>query len=747
MPPVDAGSGGGGGGADGGTIVPDSGLGGGFDAGPFEPDSGLGVGDGGGIGGDGGGFGPLGSWSYDDCNTERTNLFDSSPNFNTAFRSVNVACGAGIAGQAVSLSSPAEDIVTVPDQPNFLFDTGVTAAGWFNPNSINQTSTLLRKRDDSTSAFALLLHQGRYMFVVNLGRGRAASVTSRSRAVVGRWTHVAGTYDGTMLRLYVDGTEVASARTRGPILNTSGPVVIGNDGSHRLFPGLIDNSFLDSRALSPAEVQGLLCIRGIPTAVGTPAISAPTLPGTPAVYDITVTNNDSPACAPSDFFFSSNLFDPGFDLQPRFQFLPQVPGGGSAHVSLSVTANDLPDPGTFTIPFDVFSQSPGFGARGSVDFVLASTGCRVRVGRELTITHPSVVDDPSRTRTRTSTDTSNSGVWSFQHLMESIAPTPADAPAMVEAMLNTFGTTPVVNGFAIEPRPGMQSFVLANWPRINGALDLSRAPLTLQAIVNRFDLQDPASGDAGEGRFVFAFDGPGGAFPLQATLILEFKLPANSPAEVDAWAQSWHALGGLPFPSEEYNAALERITERFVARGARPGHTNGSAISTVRTNEIDLGDNGRWQLREFRLDPVTGFLAPNAIDRTPDLGFNGTPVLADFINQNEASIISETHTVPAQFQGSPFGTGAVFNDLIPWTAPGINNNEARFHFAANTCNGCHSQETNTFFLQITPRFPGGEATLSAFLTGTTVFDPVTGAPRTLNELGRRSSIMRPLVCP
>src|SRR5262249_7146528 len=85
-------------------------------------------------------------------------------------------------------------------------------------------------------------------------------------------------------------------------------------------------------------------------------------------------------------------------------------------------------------------------------------------------------------------------------------------------------------------------------------------------------------------------------------------------------------------------------------------------------------------------------------------------------------------------------------DLSTWFAPGVDP-EARHHFAINTCNGCHSAaETNTFFLQITPRVPGSEATLSAFLNGTTVMDPVTGVPRTLNELSRRADDLKNVVC-
>lgn len=729
---------------DGGTSPSFDGGGGGRGDGgsPFTPDAGP-FGDGGPLPGDAGtstngssGF-PLGVWSFDDCNEFRTNLFDSSFNQNTAFRSVSVACGAGVGGQAVALAIPSEDIVTVPDQPNFVFDAGVTVAGWFNAASRNQTSSLFRKRHDDTSAFALLIHQGRYKFVVNLGRNRAAAVTSRQRVVTGQWAHVAGTYDGEWLRLYVDGVEVDQQRAPGLIRGTSGPVVMGNDGSQRILRGSIDNAFLEARALAPSEISNLLCVRGNPTLSASPAVSAPTQPGMPAIYDVTVTSGDTPECSTSNVVVNVSAPIGGITVDPPFSFI-DVPAGGSSQLSVSVTATDDVEPGSYTVPIDAFGLSSGGAARTSVEFVLAASGCRVSTRRELMITDLSVVDDPARTN--------GNGAWTFRHLMESMAPTPADAPAMVEGMLNTFLVPTTVNSFVAAPRPGFQ-FILDSWPRSpNGQLDLSQAPLALQAIVNRFDLRDPARGDAGEGRFVFAFIDPNSRFPLQATLIIEYKLPAANTAEVLGWAQSWHALGALPFPSEEYNAALEAVTERFAGRNARPGATNGSAVNTVRTNEIDLGDNRRWELREFRLSAATGVLAPVPVDRTPDLSFNETQTLADFISANEPDILSETHVVPNEFAGAPFAAAATFNDLVPWSAPGVSS-DARFRFSTNTCGGCHSQETNTFFLQISPRFPGSEAFLSPFLTGTTAFDAFTGQPRTLNELARRAAGMRAVVCP
>jgi hypothetical protein len=299
----------------------------------------------------------------------------------------------------------------------------------------------------------------------------------------------------------------------------------------------------------------------------------------------------------------------------------------------------------------------------------------------------------------------------------------------------------------------MQSTILDAWPRSDGgALDLDRAPVTLQAIVNRLDVRDLSVGSAGEGRFVFGVNGPGG-FPLQFTMIFEYNLPGKTEQDVLDWANLWHGLQAHPFPSEEYNAALEAITQRFAARDASPGSVNGSALFSFRTNEIDLGFNGRWELRQFELSPTTGFFRQIPLSETPDLGFNGTSTFADFVNQNAAAIIALVpggtgNTVPLKFAGQNFQAGAIFNDLIQWSAPGIEDPEARFHASLNTCNGCHGPETNSGFLQISPRFPGGgEATLSPFITGTVVFDPFTGESRAINDLRRRRADLTGLVCP
>jgi hypothetical protein len=688
---------------------------------------------------------PVGSWSFNDCVSFQTQLGDSSEFGNTAFRSVGVNCTDGVEGLAVAIAAR-EDIVYVPDQPNFTFEEGVTVAGWFNPTTTGGTKTLFRKRDKDTSSFALLLNGGRFQFVVSLGEERAISVSSPQRAKAGVFQHVAGTYDGDTLRLYVDGVEVNQFAVPGEIPPGPGPVLMGNDGSERRFSGIIDDAIFATHALDPDEVLELLCAPHRPTMEFSPEIISETPPGVPATIDVTVTNSRPDFCGPLTFqlqTFSSQglLIDPpeGSPVESE-----PVPSGESTHFTITATADDTATPGdVLFVDFFVEEFTTGFFEFGTVFFEVGepTSGCRVSTARELMIRNLSVVDDPVRTVFDPASDDPRNGVWTFKHLIENMAPTPEDAPAMVEAVIGSFIAPQTVNGFTVEARPGMASF-LDSWPRTqDGALDLARAPLQLQAIVNRFDLRNLAAGDAGEGRFVFAFMESG--FPLQATLIIEYKLPAASEADVFGWAEAFHALGELPF-GEEYNAALQVVTDRFAGRGARPGTINGSALNALRTNEIAFG--GVWELREFNLSPVSGLLEPTPVALTPDGSFNFSDTLAAFIEANQADIIAERHVVPRDFDGAPFQGGAVFNELTTWFAPGVDS-EARHHFGLNTCNGCHSsEETNTAFLQIEPRFEGSEAGLSGFLTGTTVSDPETGDPRTFNDLARRNADLKAIVC-
>lgn len=77
----------------------------------------------------------------------------------------------------------------------------------------------------------------------NIGNGAWNEINSPTGTVaLNTWHHIAGTYDGTTMRLYVDGVEVATGPLTGNIGFASNNLLFGDDPQFtgRYFPGRID---------------------------------------------------------------------------------------------------------------------------------------------------------------------------------------------------------------------------------------------------------------------------------------------------------------------------------------------------------------------------------------------------------------------------------------------------------------------------------------------------------------------------
>src|SRR5690606_2969765 len=89
------------------------------------------------------------------------------------------------------------------------------------------------------------------------------------------WVHVAATYDGSVMRLYIDGNE-DSSRTLGGggIAANSSPLSIGRDlGVAGGFLGSLDDVRIYNTALAAADIAQLA--ETPPAPQGSPALAAP----------------------------------------------------------------------------------------------------------------------------------------------------------------------------------------------------------------------------------------------------------------------------------------------------------------------------------------------------------------------------------------------------------------------------------------------------------------------------------------
>src|SRR5262249_22909287 len=87
--------------------------------------------------------------------------------------------------------------------------------------------------------------------------GGTTTITSGTSALgVNTWTHLALTYDGATLQLYVNGVQVSSTARTGAISTSTGQLQIGGDsifGQH--FAGIIDEVRVYNIALSAAQIR------------------------------------------------------------------------------------------------------------------------------------------------------------------------------------------------------------------------------------------------------------------------------------------------------------------------------------------------------------------------------------------------------------------------------------------------------------------------------------------------------------
>ena len=146
--------------------------------------------------------------------------------------------------------------VTVPDSNSLDLSTGMTLEAWVNPNQLGGTwRTAILKQTTSGMAYSLYAHDGSRPLgqVGILGEQNA---TGSAQVPLNAWTHLATTYDGATLRLYVNGTQVGSKPQTGSVPASTGPLRIGGNSIwSEWFRGLIDEVRVYSRALTAGEIQ------------------------------------------------------------------------------------------------------------------------------------------------------------------------------------------------------------------------------------------------------------------------------------------------------------------------------------------------------------------------------------------------------------------------------------------------------------------------------------------------------------
>ena len=133
----------------------------------------------------------------------------------------------------------------------------MTLEAWVYPTvTPTDWSTVMMKEQSGELAYVLYAgsptnRPNSYIFVSN-----ELGVAGPTALPLNSWSHLASTYNGTTLRLYVNGTQVASKAISGSIVSSTGALRIGgNSVWTEYFTGRIDEVRIYNRALSANEIQ------------------------------------------------------------------------------------------------------------------------------------------------------------------------------------------------------------------------------------------------------------------------------------------------------------------------------------------------------------------------------------------------------------------------------------------------------------------------------------------------------------
>jgi hypothetical protein len=204
-----------------------------------------------------------------------SNVLDGWDSNDGAFTGVPQAFSAGKVGTAFAFTFGRALVAS--DTPSLRLTNSISIEAWVNPSSRSTLpQTILAKLKlpepsllNQSSYFLGLTNNGAPLFILSpTGSLATARVLVGAQSLpTNQWSFVVATYDGTAMRLYVNGALSAQTNYSGGIF--AGPINLGIGalppssilvppfGTVWPFAGLIDEVSLYNRALTPDEIQAV----------------------------------------------------------------------------------------------------------------------------------------------------------------------------------------------------------------------------------------------------------------------------------------------------------------------------------------------------------------------------------------------------------------------------------------------------------------------------------------------------------
>ena len=181
-----------------------------------------------------------------------TTVADSSTNANTG-TPTGTTIVTGKYGSARSFNG-SSDYINVPHSTSLNISDTVTVEAWVKLNSTGNRWILGKEPVNST--YELFAEGTQFVMRIN-DCGEGCHNTYGGTQVQGEWAHVAGTYDGQNIRLYVNGSLVNTQPYVAAIATNTSPIQIGafSNGTAYQMDGLIDDVRVYNYARSETQIR------------------------------------------------------------------------------------------------------------------------------------------------------------------------------------------------------------------------------------------------------------------------------------------------------------------------------------------------------------------------------------------------------------------------------------------------------------------------------------------------------------
>jgi len=148
--------------------------------------------------------------------------------------------------------------ILVPNKARLTPKDALTVECWVKTDTADQGSKWFLNSvfGKGTSGYRMGVMKGRPSFQVPQ-TAWSHHLAANKPLPAGRWVHLAGTFDGKTMRIYIDGEECGAMDRPGPIHPTEFPLCLGNYSQNHAahFTGLLDEAKLYDRALTAEEVR------------------------------------------------------------------------------------------------------------------------------------------------------------------------------------------------------------------------------------------------------------------------------------------------------------------------------------------------------------------------------------------------------------------------------------------------------------------------------------------------------------